>query len=90
MSKEQTPITVDEMAKQIRNFVQVMSFDQKGNSEFLEKRVAEYLEQYANAKVLETLEEVKDHIEKQKQPKLYPLSLWAKLSIMKDEATKQK
>jgi hypothetical protein len=88
MSKEQTPITVDEMAKQIRNFVQVMSFDQKGNSEFLEKRVAEYLEQYANAKVLETLEEVKDHIEK--QPKLYPLSLWAKLSIMKDEATKQK
>ena len=66
MSKEQTPITAEEMAKQIRIFVQVISCEQKGNSEFLEKRVAEYLEQYAQYRerkaVLEALESYKKEV----------------------------
>jgi hypothetical protein len=84
MSKEQTPIDIQTELTRM--------YSQYGWSEmFLYKAQLLFeseLDKKTNAKLLEALEEVKDHIEK--QPKLYPLSLWAKLSIMKDEATKQK
>jgi hypothetical protein len=83
--KEQTPITAEDYINSQDNF---LGRDWRNDDKELAKAFKEFSKHNEEAKVLEALEEVKTHIEK--QPKLYPLSLWAKLSIMKDEATKQK